>query len=86
MVNKQPYRIKMISEYHKIMDLPKPEHPLISLINLELLTHFPISNEQCLFFTNLITLNIIFRVSKCLKPDLFTNHHAFDRQTSDFYF
>ncbi len=46
MVNKQPYRIKTISEYHKIMDLLKPEHPLISLINLESLTHFPISNTE----------------------------------------
>ncbi len=46
MVNKQPYRIKTISEYHKMMDLPKPEHPLISLINLESLTHFPISNTE----------------------------------------
>jgi AraC family transcriptional activator of pobA len=31
----QPYRIKSISEYHKLMGLPKPEHPLISVINYE---------------------------------------------------
>lgn len=31
----QPYRIKTISEYHKFMALPKPEHPLISIINFE---------------------------------------------------
>jgi AraC-like DNA-binding protein len=35
MKNIQPYRIKTISEYHQIMGLPKPEHPLISVINLE---------------------------------------------------
>ncbi len=35
MTNTQPYRIKTISEYHQIMGLPKPEHPLITLINLE---------------------------------------------------
>ena len=31
----QPLRIKTISEYHRIMKLPKPEHPMISVINLE---------------------------------------------------
>jgi AraC-like DNA-binding protein len=35
MKNIQPYRIKTISEYHQVMGLPKPEHPLISVINLE---------------------------------------------------
>ena len=30
----QPVRIKSISQYHQIMGLPKPEHPLISVINL----------------------------------------------------
>ncbi len=28
-------RIKTISEYHKIMGLAKPEHPLVSVINFE---------------------------------------------------
>jgi len=31
----QPYRFKTITEYHRIIGLPKPEHPLISVINLE---------------------------------------------------
>jgi AraC-like DNA-binding protein len=30
-----PYRIKSISEFHQLRRLPKPEHPLISLINVE---------------------------------------------------
>jgi len=29
------HRIKTISEYHQVMGLPKPEHPLISVVNLE---------------------------------------------------
>jgi AraC family transcriptional regulator, transcriptional activator of pobA len=37
----QPYRIKTISDYHHIMGLPKPEHPLISVINFESITHLP---------------------------------------------
>jgi len=35
MTNTQLHRIKSISEYHQVMGLPKPEHPLISVINLE---------------------------------------------------
>ena len=35
MANTQPHRINTISEYHEVMGLPKPEHPLISVINLE---------------------------------------------------
>lgn len=31
----QPYRIKSIAEYHRVTGLPKPEHPLISMINIE---------------------------------------------------
>lgn len=30
-----PYRIKSVSQYHQFRNLPKPEHPLISVINLE---------------------------------------------------
>lgn len=41
MANIQPYRFKTISEYHRIMGLPKPEHPLISVINLETLKNLP---------------------------------------------
>jgi AraC family transcriptional activator of pobA len=35
MNNKQVYRIKTIGEFHKLRNLPKPEHPLISVINIE---------------------------------------------------
>ncbi|MCF0062832.1 AraC family transcriptional regulator [Dyadobacter chenwenxiniae] len=33
MQNKVIHRLKTISEYHKVMGLPKPEHPLISVID-----------------------------------------------------
>lgn len=32
-----PYRIESISELHRLFGLPKPDHPLISVINFELL-------------------------------------------------
>lgn len=35
MKNKQVRRIKTINEFHRLRGLPKPEHPLISVINLE---------------------------------------------------
>jgi len=41
MPNTQPLRIKSISEYHQVMGLPKPEHPLISVINLETVQREP---------------------------------------------
>jgi AraC family transcriptional regulator, transcriptional activator of pobA len=41
MPNTQPVRIKTISEYHQLMGLPKPEHPLISVINFDAIKHMP---------------------------------------------
>lgn len=38
MTSIQPIRVKSITEYHQLMNLPKPEHPLVSVINLELVT------------------------------------------------
>ena len=35
MKNTQPCRIKTISEYHQLKGLSKPEHPLVSVINLD---------------------------------------------------
>jgi len=34
----KPYKFKTISEYHQFRDLPKPEHPLVSVINIESIT------------------------------------------------
>jgi AraC family transcriptional activator of pobA len=50
MSSKQPLRIKTISEYHRVMGLPKPEHPLISVINLESITYFPGNEPMSLVF------------------------------------
>jgi len=50
MTNKQPYRIKTISNYHQILGLPKPEHPLISVINLESFTQASINEPMNLMY------------------------------------
>ena len=39
MANRQPYRIKTISEFHEFRGLPKPEHPLISVIDYAYIRH-----------------------------------------------
>lgn len=35
MANTKPYRIKTIAELHRLRGLPKPEHPLISIIHVD---------------------------------------------------
>ena len=50
MANKQPYRIKTISNYHQILGLPKPEHPLISVIKLESFTQASINEPMNLMY------------------------------------
>lgn len=50
MAHTKPYRIKTISEFHKLRGLPKPEHPLISVATTEDFTKLP---DQ-------ITMNVVF--------------------------
>ncbi|MEH6305617.1 helix-turn-helix transcriptional regulator [Olivibacter sp. CPCC 100613] len=35
MANRKPYRISSITEIHRLMGLPKPHHPLISIVDLK---------------------------------------------------
>ena len=46
MENIKPYRIKTISEFHRLRGLPKPEHPLISVVNMDLITRPADKNQQ----------------------------------------
>lgn len=50
MKNAQPYRIKSISQYHQILSLPKPQHPLISVINLDTITQVEMKEPMSLLF------------------------------------
>src|SRR5690606_30105728 len=45
MENSQIHRIKSISEFHKLRGLPKPEHPLVSLVNYSEIEHTSENNE-----------------------------------------
>lgn len=44
----QPLRIKTITEYHQLMNLPKPEHPLISVIRFEDIKRLKSDQPVCL--------------------------------------
>ena len=46
----QPVHIKTITEYHRLTGLPKPEHPLISVINIESIKRPPMDGAFSLFF------------------------------------
>lgn len=35
MTSAQPTRVNSITEYHRLLELPKPQHPLISVIDLQ---------------------------------------------------
>ncbi|MBO9703251.1 MAG: helix-turn-helix transcriptional regulator [Sporocytophaga sp.] len=45
MKNNAPLRIKSISEFHEFRGLPKPEHPLISVIDYSLIKYNPDMNN-----------------------------------------
>jgi AraC family transcriptional activator of pobA len=50
MANIQPHRIKTISEYHQVMGLPKPDHPLVSVINFDSIKHLPFDESISIVF------------------------------------
>lgn len=50
MTSKEPIRIKTISEFHNLRGLPKPKHPLISIINfLDMLKPLQKGSESLIF-------------------------------------
>lgn len=46
----EPLRIKTISQYHQLMGLPKPEHPLITVINFDSIKQFPYKEATRIMF------------------------------------
>jgi len=46
MANVKPYRVKTISEFHQFRGQPKPEHPLVSVVNLETIPPLHIDKPQ----------------------------------------
>ena len=50
MSNAKPHRIQSISEFHRYRNLPKPEHPLISVIHMDDFTEMPELNAMYAVF------------------------------------
>lgn len=44
MASTKPIRIKTISEFHQLRGLPRPEHPLISIVDYSAIKHSPENN------------------------------------------
>jgi AraC family transcriptional activator of pobA len=65
MHSEKPVRIKTISEFHQVRNLPKPLHPLVSVVNLQNAQKFPetISNVILDFYSISLKRNFsgIFR-------------------------
>lgn len=49
MKNRQPYHIKTISDYHQFRNLPKPQHPLISVINFDVVKRLTADETSLIF-------------------------------------
>jgi len=50
MTNTSLIRIKTIGQYHQAMGLPKPEHPLISVINFDSIIQKPVNGPASFIF------------------------------------
>ena len=57
MTNTTPIRIKTIAEFHRLRGLPKPEHPLISVLNLDTVVHSD-NNEPASLILDFYSISI----------------------------
>ena len=57
----KPYRVKTISEFHQLRGMPKPEHPLVSVVNLETLEPLHITEPQSLVL-DYYSISIKYRI------------------------
>ena len=46
----QPYHIKTISDFHQLLGLPKPEHPLISVVEIQPFEHIPVGLPKTIIY------------------------------------
>ncbi len=70
----QPYRFKTITEYHRMAGLPKPEHPLISLVNMDSVTR-PATEGS---------FSLIFDFYSISLKRVYNAKFKYGQQTSDF--
>lgn len=80
MTNQKPHRIKTISEFHQFNGLPKPEHPLISIVNYAEL-HRNTTEEFTTLFFGYYTISLKRGVSK-----MFYGQQKYDFDEGVLYF
>lgn len=76
MKNTQPHHIKTISEYHRFRGLPKPEHPLMSVINLDEIGNLS-ADEQTSWIFDFYSIALKRNVDSRVK-------YKYGQQTYDF--
>ena len=74
MKNGQPYKLDTISAYHQFMGLPKPEHPLVSVIKFDTL-NYPVNDAPITLVNNFYSI--------ALKRN-FAGKLKYGQQTYDF--
>lgn len=70
-----PYQIKSITMYHHLLGLPKPEHPLISVIDMESFKPVPVSKMLASLMFDFYCISLKKNVSAKMK---------YGQQTCDF--
>ena len=80
MANQQHYRINSISEYHQLFGLPKPEHPLISIVDYAKLNRLSNENSTSIIF-GYYTISLKRGVSK-----MFYGQQEYDFDEGVLYF
>jgi AraC family transcriptional regulator, transcriptional activator of pobA len=74
MDNAQPYRFKTITEYHRKIGLPNPEHPLISVVHMDSIT--PLATKG--------SFSLIFDFYSISLKRINNARFRYGQQTSDF--
>jgi len=70
----QPYKFKTITEYHRQLGLPKPEHPLISVVHMDSIT--PLITEG--------SFSLIFDFYSITLKRMYNAKFKYGQQTNDF--
>ena len=79
MANKKPFSVKTISEFHQLHGLPKPEHPLISIVNYAKLNRS--RDEETVLLFGYYTISLKRGVSK-----MFYGQQQYDFDEGVLYF
>jgi len=80
MVNQRPHKVKTISEFHQLNGLPKPEHPLISIVDYAKL-HRNTNENSTTFLFGYYTISLKRGVSK-----MFYGQQQYDFDEGVLYF